>query len=266
MLSESTTEIIRKSFEELGLGIEHSKVYLASLYLGMSPASLIAKKALLPRSTTYGLLNDLTKLGLISAVKEETKLIYSPTSPEHLEFLLREKKNHLQSNIEKLENNLQPLLNTFSEHQSKFPKVRFHEGEIGLKTVLYDCLSADELLVICQGSVSFPEDDSLENEPQYLKDFIFQSQIRKLKTREILQDCPSAQEYKQKYESNFDQIIIIPENKENKFDHVDKQIYGNKIAYISHDNLIGVIIEDETLAAHERAQFEILWKFYKNQK
>lgn len=262
MLSEKTTKVINKCLKDLSLSTDHACVYLASLVLGSSPASLIAKQTGLPRSTTYGLLRDLAKIGLISEVKEETKIIFTPTPPERLIELVKQKQNELKLTADNLDVELPKLLDVFNSNQAHFPKVRFYQGEAGLKTVYYDSLTADEILYLCQGTDK--NQQSRDQDPQYLKDYIEELLARKIKTRELLQDNPISREYQKDYNSQINQIVIIPKNPENKFDHVDKYIYQNKIAYVSHDNLIGVIIEDETLAQNERLQFEALWDYYKN--
>lgn len=256
--------VLEDVFKQLNLSPEHARVYQASLESGPSPASSLAQKAKVPRSTCYGLLYDLIRKGLVSSVKTETKKIFSPESPERLKDLVAEKEKEIERNLEALSRDLPSFETIFESHKPQFPKVRFYEGEDGLKTVYYDSLSADEILIICQGS---PETQtSLKDDPSYLKDFIKECALRKIQTRELLEDNPAVQEYKKKYGSKIHQVIITPRNPETRFGHVDKHIYQDKVAYISHDNLVGVIIEDQTLAESERAGFEVLWNYYLTKK
>lgn len=251
---------LKNVFEKLNLSPEHALVYWACLESGPSPASVLAKRAKVPRSTCYGLLYDLIKKGLVSSVKEETKKIFSPAPPERLPDLLRKKEKSLEREAAEILNRLPQLRTMFESHKPQFPKVRFYEGAEGLKTVYYDALSASEILVICQGSPH--TQTSLKDDPSYLKDFIRECALRKIPTRELLEDNPAVREYSKKYGSKTHQIIITPRNPKTRSGHVDKHIYQDKVAYISHDNLVGVIIEDGTLAESERALFEVLWKHY----
>lgn len=235
-------------------------MYLACLEEGSAPASYIAKQAKVPRTTTYSLLDDLVKQGLISCVTVENTKNFTSESPERLHLLLSEKASEVDRNLGKLSKDL-PFLNVLHRsHEPQFPKVRFYEGERGLETVYYDALKSDEILIICQGSGDFQS--SLQEDPAYLKDFIEQVIERKIPTRELLEENPAVEEYKKKYGSDNYQIVVMPKNPNTTFGHVDKQIYMNRVAYISHDNLVGVIIEDETLFEHEKAQFEALWDYY----
>ncbi len=260
MLSKPATESIRNCFRQLNLSPDHASVYLACLEEGSAPASQIAKRSKVPRSTTYGLLDDLVKQGLISCVTVENTKNFTSESPERLHLLLSEKASEVDRNLGKLSKDL-PFLNVLHRsHEPQFPKIRFYEGEGGLETVYYKALKSDEILIISQGSADVQT--SLSDDPDYLKDFIEQVGSRKIPTRELLEENPAVREYKEKYSSANHEIIVMPSNPQTAFGHVDKHIYMNKVAYISHDNLVAVVIEDETVAEHERAQFESLWDYY----
>lgn len=257
-MSKMLTEILKKAFLNLGLKEEHLKVYAANLSLGSSGAGGISKKSLLPRSTAYLILEDLKKFGLVSQAKTESKIIFTPENPKQILSLLEGKEKSINDSKDAILESLSVLEAEYFGNKPKFPKVRFYEGAGGLKVVYYDCLSAPELLVLCQGS--FYVETSLKDDPQYLKDFIEEAASRRLKCRELLEDTPATREYKKKYESETDLIRLLPSISQNKIGHVDKHIYDGKIAYISHDNLIGVIIEDRSLYEAEKAIFEVLWK------
>ncbi|MDD3647686.1 MAG: helix-turn-helix domain-containing protein [Candidatus Dojkabacteria bacterium] len=249
----------------LELSAEHALTYTASLKIGSAPASTISKETKVPRSTTYNLLNDLSKIGLVSIVDGERKKIFTPNPPEILLDLLKQKRNELKSNIVKFESELEELSTLYKSHSPQFPKVTYFEGEKGLKTALYDTLVAEtESLAICQGHETGKE--SIMDEPQFLADYMEQERIRKIKLRQLLQDNSVNRDYKIKTESGRNQIILIPPEPIIKIDHVDKCIYANKVSYISHDNLIAVITEDKTIANAERALFERLWRFYSKEK
>ncbi|MBU0976670.1 MAG: helix-turn-helix domain-containing protein [Patescibacteria group bacterium] len=244
---------------------EHALTYLASLRLGSAPASSIAKEAEIARSTTYNLLSDLSKIGLVSIVEGERKKIFTPNPPEIIHELLKQKKLELRDNITKFEDELDELNTLYKSHSPNFPKVSYYEGEKGLKTALYDTLVTDsESLAICQGHESGKK--SVMDEPQFLADYMEQERIRKIRLRQLLQDNSVNRDYKKSTESKDNQIILIPPEPIIKIDHVDKCIYANKVSYISHDNMIAVIIEDKSIANAERALFERLWRFYSKRK
>lgn len=238
-------------------------MYSAVLESGAAPASLIAKKAKLPRSSVYYLLEDLVKIGLVSLIEGESKKIFSPAPPQALMDLATKKQKDLTINIDALNRELPKLQSLFTIRQPQFPSVSFFQGEQGLKTVYYDALAASEILIICQGSSIIQT--SLADDPQYLKDFIQECTLRKVPSRELLQDTPAAREYQKRYHSKTHQIIITPlasNLSPLNFGHVDKHIYQDKVAFIAHDSLVGIIIEDETLFQSEKAIFEVLWSYF----
>lgn len=261
MLTDETTKITHRSIQLLGLSQEHAKIYIALLDLGNSSASKIAKRSGVPRTTAYDQLEDLIDVGLVSKAKSESRYEYSPAAPQTLNRMIKERVDIVQENSYSLERSLFELEALYSSKSATLPRVRFFQGERGLKTALYDSLSANELLTTCQGSAY--RQSGLKNEPKYLMDFIAECERRNLKSREILMDTPSVREYAKKYkEDSHTQILIIPNSNSNLIGHVDKHLYEGKIAYISHDSLVAVIIEDQSLYDHEKMLFESLWDHY----
>lgn len=184
--------------------------------------------------------------------------------PQRLQAILSQKQKEIQAYEEQLILSIPELLTVYNSHQQVSPKVKSYIGEEGLKTIYYDSLNAKEILCICQGSDG--NQQALSMDPQYLKDFIEETIIREIPTKEILEDTPTVREYEKRYQSKVHQIFISPKVTKGSFMHVDKNIYGDKVAYISHDNLVGILIEDKTIARYESQQFEILWNFYKLSK
>ena len=99
MLSKLSTEILEAPFGILNLTVDHASVYLSLLELGEAPASNIAGMSKLPRSTTYLLLEELKKCGLVNESRSETKKYFTPVSPERLKDLLDEKAREIRRMI-----------------------------------------------------------------------------------------------------------------------------------------------------------------------
>lgn len=262
MLSQISTNKIRSIFQRLGLDKEHAQTYIASLQLGNTSASKIAKKTGLPRSSTYYLLYDLEKIGLISQIESESKKLFSPNPPDQLQELIASQEIEIEKtkiDLKSVEGDLSKLFN--SKQEENAPQVSVFHGDSGLKTVLYDCFKADIVYAYCQEGVHYST--SLDDEPKYLQDFLKQISHRDISFQEIVYDNSPNQEYKEQFESDKHEIMLIPANKELVDDHVDKQIYLNRVAYISHKNKLGIIIEDKTIAKSEKIQFMDLWQYHK---
>ena len=69
----------------IGLSPKESKVYLAALELGPSPASDIALRSKLNRVSTYDILEKLIKRGFISTYTQKRVKYFVATEPDRSE-------------------------------------------------------------------------------------------------------------------------------------------------------------------------------------
>ncbi len=258
MLSKTSTNVLTESFQILGLNSEHASVYLSILENGASPASTIAKSCRLPRSSVYLLLEDLKKIGLVTNLEGETVRTYSPVSPERVKDLLEEKARMLRRVDLDLRTNFSVVETLFENHQPSLPNIGFYEGETGLKNVYRDGLWSGEILILRQGI--FDSSAQLSSDPPYRSDFVCECDEREIPIREILEESPASRQYREHFTAA--RVAIVPSGNGRNSAHVDKHIYGEKIAYIFHDRLVAVIIEDATLADSERATFNTLWSAF----
>ena len=138
MLTESATLNIKHAFTHLGLTDEHAQIYLASLELGTTAASKIAKRAKVPRTTTYDLLDQLIDWGLISKIESHNKTLFSAEDPDRLLTQINYKKNRVADIAHILDKDMYQLEALFAQNKPNVPKVRFFQGESGMQTVLYN--------------------------------------------------------------------------------------------------------------------------------
>jgi len=256
MLSKLSTEILEAPFGILNLTANHASVYLSLLELGEAPASNIAMMSKLPRSTTYLLLSELKKSGLVSENDGTGKKYFTPVSPERLKDLLDEKAREIRRIDLDLRTNFAVIETLFENHRSSFPKVRFYEGENGLKTVYFDSLWAAEILTIGRGDGEMFDP---ETAPGFVKEFIRELTEREISVHEIIEETPAALDYAKRYKTETHEIAMMPKAQRGAPAHSVKHIYADKIAYISFDHLTAVVIENAALAEGERSTFELLW-------
>jgi HTH-type transcriptional regulator, sugar sensing transcriptional regulator len=126
--------MIPEVLQKLGLDEKEVKIYLASLEIGQSSASIISKKSGIQRELTYVVLNRLEQKGIASHTIKNYKKYYSVITPIELSEQLEEKQLLLKSiipELNKLKNNItieRPTSETF-------------EGIEGIKTVFNNILS-----------------------------------------------------------------------------------------------------------------------------
>lgn len=85
-----------QELKHLGLKDKEAAVYVAALQLGPSPVQVIARKAKVVRATTYVILEDLLKKGLVTSYKEEKKTLFSAEPPRQLMRLIEIEEEQLQ--------------------------------------------------------------------------------------------------------------------------------------------------------------------------
>ncbi|MEK7171413.1 MAG: helix-turn-helix domain-containing protein, partial [Patescibacteria group bacterium] len=137
--------MLKTLLQKIGLSEKDSEVYLACLELGTQPASVIARKAGLKRPTTYLILEELLKKGLVSEYTGSNVKFFTAVSPDYLLNYIEKQRRELTSHQRELEQFLPQFL-SLSNPYSLSPKVRFYEGMAGIEKVMNDTLSSTEKL------------------------------------------------------------------------------------------------------------------------
>lgn len=238
---------------ELGLSDKETKTYLSCLEKGPSTIQAIAKDASLPRSSTYLIIEALIQKGLIYQTSQGKKDLFVASSPKKILEVLNEKKSRLFKLEEKLSLALPQFTSLYNSMPQK-PKVSYFEGFEGIKNIFEETLTAREILVLCSG-YNKPIEKKLSD---YLDVYFEEVDKQKIPTFEIIGEGLDAKEYKEKYHGKLHQIRLTP--RKEKFSHIDKMLYDNKIAIVSFVLLNGVVIENKEVADFEKELFWRLWE------
>ncbi len=231
-----------------GLKEKEAQVYLASLTLGQTGVTEIAKQAGIQRTFTYDILEELKKRGLVSVVDTAGKKHFQAISIESFLFLMEEKFDRFKAFLPELKG-LEKAVNK--------PGVQFFQGMEGIKAVLLDTLNqptGSEILCFSNAQGLYTEVKRLE---QW---YVGERVKREINMRFIAPNNPETMEYikqdkKQKRESR-----TVPQEFFPFYAEVD--IYANKLAILSLDQEepIAIIIESEAVAKTQRMIFELAWK------
>ncbi|MBU1017552.1 hypothetical protein KKA33_00815 [Patescibacteria group bacterium] len=246
--------------QDLGLKDKEPDIFLTLLKTqGVQPASVIAKKVKMNRTTVYKSLMKLAKMGLVVKTMNRGITAFYVENPEDcLENLLITQRGKLDRLNEKLSSILAEIKN-FQTHQLTIPHMRVYDGLNGV-------IRAYEDTVIQENTIrSF---ENIEKMPPSIKEYMENIFVPRRIDR-----------------GNF-AYVLAPENKENvkarkedkkylreaRFAPKDKlpletgiNIYGNKISFFSYDpdDMFGVILESEAFANSLRAIFDFCWKHSK---
>jgi len=126
--------------QQIGLDKSQAAVYLAALELGPSPVQRIAQRAKVPRATTYLVLDELKKKGLVSTYEQGKKIYYNAQHPSQLEGYLKKQESELQIRQKTLESLIPELEQRGQFPESVRPKVRYYEGKDAFSAYKRDLL------------------------------------------------------------------------------------------------------------------------------
>src|SRR3989338_10928687 len=125
--------------QELGFTKKEASVYLATLELGASAASIIARKAGIDRVNCYHLLENLMRKGFVSSFVKSHVRMFSAENPKKLVSMFEEKMHKARR--------LLPELLSMTNTLTFKPKIQFFEGIEGVKNIFLDTLTAKSEIV-----------------------------------------------------------------------------------------------------------------------
>jgi sugar-specific transcriptional regulator TrmB len=242
---------MRKIFEILGVTEKEQDLFLQLLQLGAQPASVIAKKVGVPRSTAYLFLENIKSSGLVQVFEHKGIKYFKSISPKEIPTLLQEK----ESRIQKAKNDFQEYLPQLEKMESTFsitPKVQFYEGKDAIRKMYKKIFYEKETLAfanIQKISKISPENISIISE---------HIQRNEGRAKELLSDSKTAREYKKKYQSPFHEIKILSKGEGFSSD----MIIGKDTLYLfsyGENEITGTEIFNPDLAHSHRVLFMELW-------
>jgi len=118
-----------------GFDSKEAKVYLSALELTSAPASAIAQKAGIVRSTCYGILEELVHKGLATKTERSGVLWFNVDSPERLKDYVQNQKENLNT-VEKEIGHFLPELKKIQRQFGFKPQVEFYEGIKGVAAAM----------------------------------------------------------------------------------------------------------------------------------
>lgn len=126
--------MIEQTLQSLGLNEKEISLYLSLLSLGSVPASVLAKRTHIPRSTAQYICGQLTHKGLLTMTKKGNTFLYTIESPEKLFYLLERQKEKIMEQEQQLHRIMGELKNRMNP-SAILPKVQFYEGTDGVRSL-----------------------------------------------------------------------------------------------------------------------------------
>lgn len=235
-----------KLLKSLGFTESESKIYLLSLEAGPAAVQDLAKKAKVSRVTTYAVIEQLMKDGLMSTVQKGKKQLYVAESPERLLSFVHSRVKTMEATLREIESSL-PDLKLLQRGEK--PIVKLLEGIEGLRAL---------------------QADVIQTAPKHIDEFANLETVLAVFSDEELR--PFKQELKR---MNVTGRFLYTGNKTHTGRNADEVrkiksgvimfdgdivIYKNKTAFSTfHGKLITVIIESDVIAQTVKSLFDMAW-------
>ncbi len=220
-------------------------------------ASEIARKIKKSRAIVYKDLEELALFGVIERDDKPNQIsLFKITHPSQMEKLFDEREQTIKKDRELFNNYLPDMVSKYNLINNK-PGVRFYEGLEGVKKVIFDTLSADEVVYTYA---------DMEKVNKYIRkineDYAKKRDKLDIKKKALIVDSDYSRKFFKDYHKQTTDIKFVKGVE--RFATV-MQIYSNKISYItlSDESMIGVIIEDKNIYQMHRTLFEKDWKLAK---
>ncbi len=236
------------TLQKLGLSDKESRVYLGILTLGQGSANAIARAAGLKRPTTYVVLEDLRKRGLVLKMPGSKKQMFSARSPEELVY-------EMKKNVAEAEHALPELMNAYSSNTPHVRTIHF-EGLAGMREALWYRIETlkDKEITAFYGSAE-------EASPELVA--LFHEWNEKLakqgtKVKSLVPDNKSLKEFREKDLAYGFLPKILPASMYTSEVSID--ITDNFVRILMFQEQQATIIENPKVAKAMREIFEIIWE------
>ena len=243
---------LSESLMTVGLSDKETAIYIALLQSGKASLSDIAKSTHIRRTTIYQHISSLLKKGFVSKSIKGKRLLYVPEDPKKVLDTFEKGKAAFLQHAPHME---QLYLN--ARHK---PNVRLYEGSEGIAQILMEVSSS---LVPIDAFFS-PEKFFRSVSKKDSDNFLSAIQKNGNVLRDLVEFDTSAEAFikgVRKHQNSFHKVKLLPKDFSAS---VDVLVTGDKVAMISFDHMIGVIIENAEIAKFHKSTHSFFWKNLKD--
>jgi sugar-specific transcriptional regulator TrmB len=248
---------IIEALKQYGLNEKEASIYLAALELGRAKGQEIAKKAELPRSTGYSILEQLVQRKLILALEDKKVREYAAEDPAKLVSLSEEAYRTIKA--------AQPELASLYRGAKNRPRIRYYDGIKEIKE-----MHENILLLRKKGlkdyQVIASESGFLGQDRTWFANYSRRRGALGMHSRLILEDSEDARQ-KQREALQINSEIRIMGNFFEERSRAGIYILLNTVQFIEYGkHPVAVEMESKELVAMFRMIFEALWKTLPSEK
>lgn len=138
------------------------------------------------------------------------------------------------------------------------PQMSVFRGKEGLIQVMEDTLTVKDKTLLCWSNIELNVYTTLED---YYPTYIMKKVASRVHLKGIFNYDKSALRFKQRGKDELREVYLIPKD----LYHIDNEIniYDDKVAIISHQDQVGVIIQNEHIARTQRSIFNLAFAYAK---
>lgn len=242
----------------MGLSTIEVDTYLTLLKTaGAQPASILANRMRINRTTAYKALINLSKLGLATKTMKHGIICFFAEDPEDtLKTLIENKQSTLKEvNASILE--ALPSLIVGEEGSPHLPKIRYYEGIEGIKQV-YEAILKEGVDYYRYGDIT----KIYGTLGDFTDDYIKRRNKMGITAHAIMPYHKRSEELYKKDKDELRKALYIPHDLFPIEGEV--RIFGNKVAIMSlkQDSPIAIIIDSEIVARMFKSIFMLTWRDY----
>ncbi len=247
---------LQQVLKDIGLSESEAKIYIQLVRsAGIQPASTIAQRLKMNRTTTYKSLLRLARIGLVTKTMQHGIICFFAENPEeNIEQILKRINKKIKLTNQLFLESLTEL-RTMQQEELLMPRMRFYEGLEGVKRVYEDTLLEEEIIYAFE---------NVEDMDPKVKDFVMNSYVPRRTDKRIFAYVITPDNGLNRVFRNEDKKCV----RETRFlpskdfpVEVEINIYGNKLAFFSYRNhdMFGAIIESSPISRSMKAIFNACW-------
>jgi sugar-specific transcriptional regulator TrmB len=232
----------------LGFSDKEAEVYLALNTHGPSPASTLAKRTGLKRTSMYDILNSLLDKNLIVIQKKGAHTYYAIDDVNKILYQQKDRARLAESVVQQL---------SAEKGRVSDVKVNHYKGEESFRELYEDILRVNpkELMVWIHLDEFYRALDPVREE-EWTKERI----EKKIWTRLLMQDTPIARQFIKKDPGSCRKTVLLP--KKNMFTTTCFLYENNILLFDSRDEITGIRIQHPGFYAMMKQMFEMNWKLF----
>ncbi len=239
--------------ETLGISERDFGIYRLLNAYGAMPASTIAARLKMNRTTVFSALRRLVERGLVCEIPKKGVTWFAATDAEQIH---RQGKEQLQKETDRVQSlhKVVELLNTEKGTGTNRPSVTFYEGEDGIVSLFAQSLTLSKEQCAFLTLEQMPAKILAYLQQEYIEEKLNQD----VHSRVLIPDSPRARKYRKLDKDGNRETRLVPSSAEFQTEYI---IAEDHVALVDfHPPCIGVLIESPHIAKTMRSVFELVWK------